>query len=76
MLWLDHNTKMTGPLPASLSKIGNQLSVLELHFSGFSGRTMLPALPFDNIPDCTLNGLSFACPLPAGADTCGAVCTP
>ena len=35
--------------------------------------TKLP-LHWAQIPDCTLNGLTFACPLPSGADQCGAKC--
>eukprot|EP01051_Picozoa_sp_SAG22_P015799 SAG22_NODE_2123_length_2975_cov_22.253477_4_plen_224_part_00 len=44
MLWLDHNTKMGGPLPASLGLLN--LTVLELHFSDFSGPVSSKALSF------------------------------
>jgi hypothetical protein len=27
-----------------------------------------------SIPDCTLNGQVFECPLPDGAEVCGAAC--
>ena len=71
MLWLDHNPLLGGALPASFAQL-TQLSALELHHSGFSGA--LPPLPFKQIADCTLNGLVFACPLPEGAERCGATC--
>ena len=71
MLWLDHNPTLGGALPPSLAKL-TSLSALELHHSGFSGA--LPPLPFKQIADCTLNGLVFACPLPEGAESCGATC--
>ena len=70
MIWLDHNPLMGGALPGSLSQL--KLSVLELHRSSFSG--VLPPLHFDAIADCTLNDLTFACPLPPGAGACGAAC--
>ena len=73
MLWMDNNKKLGGPVPPSLNLIGHQLTVIELARSNFSGS--LPYLPFASIPDCTLGGTMFACPLPPGADTaCGATC--
>lgn len=72
MIWLDHNAFLGGILPQSLSNLAN-ISVLELHHSNFYGK--LPDnIAYDKIPDCTLNGLVFDCPLPAGAQTCGAAC--
>lgn len=71
MIWLDHNPSLGGKIPESLLQLSN-LSVLELHRSNFTG--VLPALDFATIQDCTLNNLVFDCPLPAGAETCGAVC--
>lgn len=72
MIWLDHNTMLGGALPASISNLPN-VSVLELHHSPFNGP--LPrGIDYSKIPDCTLNGLTFDCPLPKGAETCGAVC--
>ena len=84
MLWLDHNRQLGGRLPPSLANLN--LTVLELHFSGFSGP--LPPLDYAAIPDCTMyndrrwrntdgnnNGNNvFDCPLPPGAEVCGAVC--
>lgn len=70
MVWLDHNPTLGGEIPASFSKL--KLTAFELHMSKFTGK--LPALDYANIPDCTLNGLVFQCPLPPGAETCGAVC--
>jgi hypothetical protein len=74
MIWLDHNAKLGGSLPASMSKL--ELEVLELHYSAFSG--VLPVLPYATIPDCMLyvpgEKGNFACPLPPGAADCGAVC--
>ena len=60
-----------------------KLSVLEVHYSNFSG--VLPPLDCLGIADCTLYNQRwpsmptagnnvFACPLPHGADSCGAVC--
>jgi hypothetical protein len=72
MLWLDHNPHLGGSLPASFAGL-TSLTAIELHRSNFSGP--LPLLPWDTIPDCTLNNLSFACPLPPGAAKCGASCT-
>ena len=71
MVWLDHNPKLGGAIPASFANLKG-LVAFELHFSGFSGK--LPALPFETIPDCTLNGLTFDCPLPKNAFMCGAAC--
>lgn len=70
MIWLDHNPELGGVVPASLAKL--DLSVLELHRSGFEGT--LPPMAYTEIPDCTLNDLVFKCPLPEGANTCGALC--
>ena len=70
MIWLDHNPELGGVVPASLAKL--DLSVLELHRSGFEGT--LPPMAYTEIPDCTLNDLVFKCPLPDGANTCGALC--
>ena len=74
---------MGGALPASLASLN--LTVLEAHFSNFNG--VLPVLDYAAIPDCTLyndrwtasrqgrpGNNVFACPLPPGAETCGAVC--
>ena len=71
MLWLDHNPKLGGPIPQSFAKLKN-LVAFELHFSGFNGP--LPAINFADIPDCTLNGLTFDCPLPENAFICAAAC--
>eukprot|EP00041_Stephanoeca_diplocostata_P012866 m.217264 g.217264 ORF g.217264 m.217264 type:complete len:499 (+) comp19119_c0_seq1:332-1828(+) len=70
MIWLDHNEFFGGELPMSMTKLN--ISVLELHRAPFNG--VLPPLNFRAIPDCTLNELVFKCPLPAGAETCGASC--
>jgi hypothetical protein len=70
MVWLDHNPGMSGPIPASFSKL--KLSVLEMEKSGLSGK--MPALAYTEIPDCVLSGMEFECPLPPGAETCGAMC--
>lgn len=85
MVWFDHNPHLGGSLPLSLAQLN--LSVLELHYSNFSGA--LPPLDYLAIPDCMLyndrwsatrqRGASmgnnvFTCPLPHGADSCGAVC--
>lgn len=70
MIWLDHNPLLSGPIPTGLATL--ELSVLELHRSNFSG--VLPELNYTAIPDCTLNDLVFQCPLPRGAETCGALC--
>lgn len=73
MLWLDNNVQLSGAVPPSLTQIGGQLTVLELSRSNFSGS--LPVLPYATIPDCTLGGLVFDCPLPPGSDSsCGARC--
>ena len=74
MVWLAHNPSLGGAIPQSLSALpGGQITAFELHGSGFGG-----ALPdnvnWADIPDCTLNGLIFDCPLPSGAETCGAAC--
>eukprot|EP00908_Phaeocystis_cordata_P024327 Transcript_6791.p5 GENE.Transcript_6791~~Transcript_6791.p5 ORF type:complete len:83 (-),score=32.31 Transcript_6791:249-497(-) len=73
MLWLDNNPLLNGSIPASLVRLGGRLTAVELSNSAFGG--VLPALPWSRIPDCTLNGLTFDCPLPPGAATsCGARC--
>ena len=59
MLWLDHNPMLGGQLPPSFAQL-TKLSAVELHHSGFNG--VLPPLDWAQIPDCTLNGLTFACP--------------
>lgn len=70
MLWLDHNPLLVGTIPSTLGRLA--LDVLELHRSGFGGR--MPRLNYEDIADCTLGGMVFECPLPPGAETCGAVC--
>jgi hypothetical protein len=74
MVWLDHNPGLGGEIPESLSLLPDgQVTAFELHGSSFQG-----GLPDDvawaEIADCTLNGLVFDCPLPEGAETCGAAC--
>jgi len=71
MIWLDHNPHLGGALPKSMEKL-TKLTALELHHSSFSGE--LPRLPYKEIPDCTLADNEFDCPLPEGAEICGAVC--
>ena len=55
----------------------------EIHYSNFSGA--LPPIDYLSIADCTMynnrwakdgagGGGRFACPLPHGAESCGAVC--
>lgn len=73
MLWMDHNPKLVGNIPASFERLS--LNVIELVGSGFSGK--LPQMSFTDIADCVLGGagkMIFDCPLPPGAETCGAVC--
>ena len=82
MIWLDHNPALGGDVPTTFAQL--DLSVLELHFSNFSG--VLPALDYLGIADCTLyndrwsrataapGNNKFACPLPHGAESCGAMC--
>ena len=79
MVWLDHNPSLGGAVPASFGGRGGAsglapLTAFELHMSNFSGR--LPEdIDYAGIPDCALNGpQTFACPLPPGAETCGATC--
>ena len=72
MLWLDHNPDLSGPIPASFEALSPKLTAFELHRSNFTGR--LPKLDWAAIADCTLNDLVFDCPLPEGAETCGAAC--
>eukprot|EP00937_MAST-01D_sp_MAST-1D-sp2_P002778 g2778.t1 len=72
MLWLDHNPDLSGPIPASFEALSPKLTAFELHRSNFTGR--LPKLNWATIADCTLNDLVFDCPLPEGAETCGAAC--
>ena len=50
MVWLDHNPSLGGALPLSMARL--ELSVLELHYSNFSGA--LPPLDYLGIADCTL----------------------
>jgi len=74
MVWLDHNPGLGGEIPESLSLLPDgQVTAFELHGSAFQGG--LPAdVAWTEIADCTLNGLVFDCPLPEGAETCGAAC--
>ena len=82
MLWMDHNPALGGSIPLSFSQL--HLSVLELHYSNFSGA--LPPLDFLSIADCMLyndrwrapatavaaaGNNVFACPLPEGGESCG-----
>jgi len=71
MIWFDHNANLGGEIPASWANLKN-VTALELHSCQFYGR--LPLLNYAAIADCTLNGQVFACPLPSGAETCGAAC--
>lgn len=87
MIWLDHNPSLGGTIPLTFNQLN--LTVLELHYSNFSGA--LPPLNYLAIPDCTMyndrwasianqarenhGGNVFDCPLPHGAESCGAVCT-
>lgn len=71
MIWFDHNPTLGGQIPSSFANLSN-VSAFELHSCNFYGR--LPLMDYANIADCTLNNQIFACPLPAGADTCGAAC--
>jgi len=71
MVWLDHNPSLGGPIPESFTGL-TKLTAFELHRSNFSGR--LPPMAYAGIADCTLNDLTFDCPLPRGAETCGAAC--
>ena len=70
-VWLDHNERLGGPVPASVAQL-TQLGAFEIHKSNFSGT--LPAMDFGGISDCHMEGNAFACPLPAGAASCGASC--
>jgi len=70
-LWLDHNPMLGGELPSTLAKMG-QLYAFEVHYSNFTGT--LPKANWRGIADCALQGNRFACPLPPGAETCGASC--
>lgn len=78
MIWLDHNPTLGGPIPLTFNQLN--LSVLEIHYSNFSGA--LPPLDYLDIADCTMyndrwsnaGGGRFDCPLPRGAESCGAVC--
>lgn len=70
MLWMDHNPGLTGSIPASFERL--TLNVIELVGSGLSGK--LPAMSYTDIADCALGNMEFDCPLPPGAETCGAVC--
>lgn len=71
MIWFDHNPTLGGQIPASFTNLKN-VTAFELHSCNFFGR--LPLMDYANIPDCTLNNQVFSCPLPAGAETCGAAC--
>eukprot|EP01062_Namystynia_karyoxenos_P070416 TRINITY_DN657_c0_g1_i1.p2 TRINITY_DN657_c0_g1~~TRINITY_DN657_c0_g1_i1.p2 ORF type:complete len:489 (+),score=163.50 TRINITY_DN657_c0_g1_i1:96-1562(+) len=70
-MWLDHNAQLGGAVPQSVTRLA-QLQAFELHECNFTGP--LPPLPFRNISDCHVDGNTFACPLPPGAETCGAKC--
>lgn len=71
LLWLDHNEYLGGAIPVSFENL--KLKALELHYSNFSG-SLPNGIEYDEIPDCTLNGLVFDCPLPNGAELCGCTC--
>lgn len=71
MIWFDHNPTLGGQIPASFANLQN-VTAFELHSSNFYGR--LPLMDYASIADCTLNSQIFSCPLPAGAETCGAAC--
>jgi hypothetical protein len=73
MVWLDHNTLLEGEIPQTLSQLSGQLSVFEAHGTALTG-SLPDGVDWASIPDCTLNGLTFNCPLPEGAETCGAAC--
>ena len=72
-IWLDHNPLLSGSIPQSFAKL-NKLEQVELHECNLTG--MLPAADYATWPDCLLGSrlATFDCPLPAGAETCGAVC--
>eukprot|EP01065_Artemidia_motanka_P046011 TRINITY_DN6869_c0_g2_i1.p1 TRINITY_DN6869_c0_g2~~TRINITY_DN6869_c0_g2_i1.p1 ORF type:complete len:491 (+),score=178.34 TRINITY_DN6869_c0_g2_i1:64-1536(+) len=70
-LWMDHNKHLGGTIPSSFTNIPN-LIAFELHFSNLTGT--LPPMNFRGINDCHVDGNIFDCPLPDGADTCGAQC--
>jgi len=71
MIWFDHNPTLGGVIPDSWSNLRG-VSAFELHSCLFHGR--LPRMDYASIADCTLNNLVFDCPLPPGAETCGAAC--
>jgi hypothetical protein len=71
MMWFDHNPTLGGQIPASFTNLQN-VTAFELHSCNFYGR--LPLMDYASIADCTLNSQVFSCPLPAGAETCGAAC--
>jgi len=71
MIWFDHNPTLGGQIPASFANLKN-VTAFELHSCNFYGR--LPLMDYANIADCTLNSQIFSCPLPPGAETCGAAC--
>jgi len=71
MIWFDHNPTLGGEIPDSWSNL-KDVTAFELHSCAFHGR--LPMMDYANIADCTLNNLVFDCPLPPGAETCGAAC--
>lgn len=72
-IWLDHNPLLSGSLPASFAKL-DKLEQVELHECNLTG--VLPAAAYASWPDCLLGSAfgGFDCPLPAGAETCGASC--
>ena len=69
-LWLHHNPRLGGQLPASLAKLSPY--ALELHSCNFTGA--LPPMAFYNISNCLMYGNPFACPIQAQALSCGATC--
>lgn len=72
-LWLDHNPRLTGPVPSSFVNL-NLEEAFELHWCNLTGT--LPALPFNEWGDCVIMNNNFDCPLPPlGALWCGATCS-
>jgi hypothetical protein len=72
-VWLDHNPLLSGSIPKSFAKL-TKLQQVELHECNLTGT--LPAAAYESWPDCLLGSrlATYDCPLPKGADTCGAVC--
>lgn len=71
MIWFDHNALLGGEIPQSFSQL-KDVSAFELHRSAFAG--YLPNMDYLSIADCTLADMVFKCPLPPGAEACGAQC--